>query len=201
MDEVERTLATYEGDADAYAEKYLSESGLEAYGGPFLDYLDGDRVLDLGCGPGVDAAVFARRGFDVVGFDVTPSFLRRAREHFVEVAADVAADCQARASFVRGDMRSLPFEADSFDGIWASGSFHHVPREQAPDTAAALQRLLRDGGCAYISVKREPTGSEVADRHFEFYEPEAFRALLADAGFNVEIVEATGPWIGAIARV
>ena len=201
MDEVERTLATYEGDAAAYTEKYLSESGLVEYGRPFLDRLDGDRVLDLGCGPGVDTAVFARRGFDVVGFDVTPSFLRRAREHFVEVTADVAADCQARASFVRGDMRSLPFEADSFDGIWASGSFHHVPREQAPDTAAALQRLLRDGGCAYISVKREPTGSEVADRHFEFYEPEAFRALLADAGFDVEIVEATGPWIGAIARV
>ena len=201
MDEVERTLATYEGDAAAYAEKYLSESGLVEYGGPFLDRLDGGRVLDLGCGPGVDAAVFARRGFDVVGFDVTPSFLRRARERFVEVTADVAADCQARASFVRGDMRSLPFEADSFDGIWASGSLHHVPREQAPNTAAALQRLLRDGGCAYISVKREPTGSEVANRHFEFYEPEAFRALLADAGFDVEIVEATGPWIGAIARV
>ena len=197
MDEVERTLATYEGNAEAYAEKYLSESGLEAYGGPFLDRLDGGRVLDLGCGPGVDAAVFAQLGVDVVGLDVTPSFLRRAREHFVEVTAD----CQARASFVRGDMRSLPFEADSFDGIWASGSFHHVPRAEAPDTAAALARLLRDGGCAYISVKREPTGSEVADRHFEFYEPEAFRALLADAGFDVEIVEATGPWIGAIARV
>ena len=201
MDEVERTLATYEGNAETYAEKYLSESGLEAYGGPFLDRLDGGRVLDLGCGPGVDAAVFAQLGVDVVGLDVTPSFLRRAREHFVEVTADVTADCQARASFVRGDMRSLPFEADSFDGIWVSGSFHHVPREQAPDTGAALARLLRDGGCAYISVKREPTGSEVADRHFEFYEPEAFRALLADAGFNVEIVEATGPWIGAIARV
>ena len=201
MDEVERTLATYEGDAEAYAEKYLSESGVAEYGGPFLDRLDGGRVLDLGCGPGVDAAVFARRGFDVVGFDVTASFLRRAREHFVEVTADVAADCQARASFVRGDMRSLPFEADSFDGIWASGSFHHVPREQAPNTAAALQRLLRDGGCAYISVKREPTGSEVADRHFEFYEPDAFERLLADAGFDVEIIETTGPWIGAIARV
>ena len=194
MDEVERTLVTYEGNAETYAEKYLSESGVAEYGGPFLDYLDGGRVLDLGCGPGVDTAVFARRGFDVVGFDVTPSFLRRAREHFVEVTAD----CQARASFVRGDMRSLPFEADSFDGIWASGSFHHVPREQAPNTAAALQRLLRDGGCAYISVKREPTGSEVADRHFEFYEPGEFRALLADAGFDVEIVETLGVRVGAV---
>jgi len=197
MDEVERTLATYEGDAEAYAEKYLSESGLAEYGGPFLDYLDGDRVLDLGCGPGVNAAGFAQRGFDVVGFDVTGSFLQRAREHL----ADVAGDCQVETSFVRGDMRSPPFEPDSFDGIWASGSFHHVPREEAPATAAALARLLREGGCAYISVKREPTGSEVADRHFEFYEPEAFATLLADAGFDVEIVEATGPWIGAIARV
>ena len=200
MDEVERTLATYEGNAETYAEKYLSESGLEAYGGPFLDYLDGGRVLDLGCGPGVDTAGFARRGLDVVGFDVTPSFLRRAREHFVEVTADVTADCQARASFVRGDMRSLPFEADSFDGIWASGSFHHVPREQAPNTAAALQRLLRDGGCAYISVKREPTGSEVADRHFEFYEPGEFRSLLIEAGFDVLTVGTIGQWMDAIAR-
>ena len=201
MNEVERTLATYEGDAAAYAEKYLSESGLEAYGGPFLDRLDGGRVLDLGCGPGVDAAVFAQLGVNVVGLDVTPSFLRRAREHFVEVTADVTADRQAEASFVRGDMRSPPFVADSFDGIWASGSFHHVPREEAPATAAELARVLREDGCAYISVKREPTGSEVADRHFEFYEPGEFRALLADAGFDVEIIETTGPWIGAIARV
>jgi len=194
MDEVERTLATYEGDAAAYAEKYLSESGVAEYGGPFLDYLDGGRVLDLGCGPGIDAAGFARRGLDVVGLDITESFLRRAREHFVEVTAD----CQARASFVRGDMRSLPFEADSFDGIWASGSFHHVPREQAPATAAELARVLREDGCAYISVKREPTGSEVADRHFEFYEPGEFRALLADAGFDVEIVETLGVRVGAV---
>ena len=196
MDEVERTLATYEGDAAAYAEKYLSESGLEAYGGPFLDYLDGGRVLDLGCGPGVDTAVFARRGFDVIGFDVTLSFLRRAREHFVEVTADR----QAEASFVRGDMRSPPFVADSFDGIWASGSFHHVPREQAPNTAAALQRLLRDGGCAYVSVKRGPTGSEVADRHFEFYEPGEFRSLLTEVGFDVLTVGTIGQWMDAIAR-
>ena len=197
MDEVERTLVTYEGNAETYAEKYLSESGLVEYGGPFLDYLDGGRVLDLGCGPGIDAAGFARRGLDVVGLDITESFLRRAREHFVEVTAD----CQARASFVRGDMRSPPFMDGSFDGIWASGSFHHVPREQAPATAAELARVLREDGCAYISVKREPTGSEVADRHFEFYEPGEFRALLADAGFDVEIIETTGPWIGAIARV
>jgi SAM-dependent methyltransferase len=102
MDEVERTLATYEGDAEVYAEKYLSESGLEAYGGPFLDRLEGGRVLDLGCGPGVDTALFAQRGFDVVGFDVTGSFLRRARDHL----ADVTADRQAEASFVRGERMS-----------------------------------------------------------------------------------------------
>ena len=196
MDEVERTLATYEGDAEAYAEKYLSESGLEAYGGPFLDYLDGDRVLDLGCGPGVNAAGFARRGLDVVGLDITESFLRRARDYL----ADATPDQQATTSFVRGDMRSPPFADGSFDGIWASGSFHHVPRAEAPDTAAALVRLLRDGGCAYVSVKRGPTGSEVADRHFEFYEPGEFRSLLTEVGFDVLTVGTIGQWMDAIAR-
>jgi len=196
MDKVERTLATYEGDAAAYAEKYLSESGLVEYGGPFLDRLDGGRVLDLGCGPGVDAAVFARRGFDVVGLDITESFLRRARDYL----ADATPDQQATTSFVRGDMRSPPFTDGSFDGIWASGSFHHVPRAEAPDTAAALARLLRDGGHAYVSVKRGPTGSEVADRHFEFYEPGEFRSLLTEAGFDVLTVGTIGQWMDAIAR-
>ena len=196
MDKVERTLATYEGDAAAYAEKYLSESGLVEYGGPFLDRLDGGRVLDLGCGPGVDAAVFARRGFDVVGLDITESFLRRARDYL----ADATPDQQATTSFVRGDMRSPPFTDGSFDGIWASGSFHHVPRAEAPDTAAALARLLRDGGHAYVSVKRGPTGSEVADRHFEFYEPGEFRSLLTEAGFDVLTVGTIEQWMDAIAR-
>lgn len=196
MDEVARTLDTYEGDAEAYVEKYLSMSALELYGEAFLDALDGERVLDLGCGPGVDTAVLANRGFDVVGLDVTPSFLRTARERLADAAAGQSVD----TVFVRGDMRSLPLASDTFDGIWGSGSFHHVPRAAAPATVDELRRVLRAGGHVFLSVKREPTGSEVADRHFEYYDAAAFRELLESGGFEPTTVETSGPWVSVVAR-
>jgi len=61
--------------------------------------------------------------------------------------------------------------------------------------------VLRDGGCLFLSVKREPTGSEVADRQFEFYEAATFRELLAGGGFEPTTVEANGPWVSVVARV
>lgn len=196
MDEIERTLDSYESDAAAYVEKYLSESALELFGDPFVDALEGGRVLDLGCGPGSDTDVLASRGFDVVGLDVTAPFLRAAAERRTESPDEDDGD----AAFVQGDMRSLPFAAQTFDGIWGSASFHHVPREQASDAVAELRRVLREGGRLFLSVKRAPTGSETGDRHFEFYETAAFRAFLADAGLEPETVETTGDWVSAIAR-
>lgn len=195
MDDVARTLDTYEKDAGAYVEKYLSMSALERYGEAFLDALDGERVLDLGCGPGADAMAFAKRGYDVVGLDATASFLWTAREHLADETATQSVD----TAFVRGDMRTLPFASGSVDGIWGSGSFHHVPRAEAPDTVAELRRVLRDGGRLFLSVKREPTGSEVADRHFEFYEAAAFRSLLESGGLEPTTVETNGPWVSVVA--
>jgi SAM-dependent methyltransferase len=62
---------------------------------------DGDRILDLGCGPGRHAAELERLGGQVIGFDLSRVMLRRARE-------------RTRARLVRGDMRALPFRDGSF---------------------------------------------------------------------------------------
>lgn len=120
MDEIRQTHEKYDGDRDAFIEKYLAESGVREYGDAFVDALDGGRVLDLGCGPGVDTTILVEDGFDVVGFDITRPFLDAARDRL----ADVTGEQTGQSAFVRGDMRTLPFESDSFDGIWASGSFH-----------------------------------------------------------------------------
>nr|WP_233745493.1 class I SAM-dependent methyltransferase [Halobacterium bonnevillei] len=78
MDEARRTARTYEANADAYTEKYRGGSVAARHGDPYLDAVGDGRVLDAGCGPGSDAAVFADRGLDVVGLDVTRAFLREA---------------------------------------------------------------------------------------------------------------------------
>jgi 2-polyprenyl-3-methyl-5-hydroxy-6-metoxy-1,4-benzoquinol methylase len=38
------------------------------------------RVLDMPCGPGRHALEFARRGFQVTGVDLNPSFIAQAKE-------------------------------------------------------------------------------------------------------------------------
>src|SRR5437879_5541393 len=66
-----------------------------------VTWRDGDRILDLACGPGRHAAELARWGGRVVGFDLSRAMLRRARE-------------RSRVDLVRGDMRALPFRNGSF---------------------------------------------------------------------------------------
>jgi SAM-dependent methyltransferase len=152
MDEALHTSETYERHADAYEEKYLGGSVAADHGDSFLDALDGDRVLDVGCGPGSDTATFADSGLDVTGVDVTQSFLVAAADHLDTVASGDSQD--GSASFARGDMRHLPFDADTFDGVWSCAAVHHVPKDEAVTALAEFARVLRDDGVVFCSVKR-----------------------------------------------
>lgn len=189
MDEVRRTLDAYESDADAYVEKYLDASVAARYGDEFFDALDGDRILDVGCGPGPDLETFADRGYDVTGIDLTPSFLRAARDQVPD------------AALARGDMRRLPFEAGSFDGVWASASLLHVPRADATAALREFRRVLDGNGVAFVSVKRgETPGSDPNGRHFEYYRERELRELLADAGLEPFSVRTETNWVSAVVR-
>ena len=57
------------------------------------------RVLDVACGLGRHSVPLARRGYEVTGVDISPTFIERARERATEAVVD--------ASFVVGDMRDL----------------------------------------------------------------------------------------------
>lgn len=189
MDKVSRTLDDYESDTDAYVDKYLTESVAERYGDPFFDALDGERLLDVGCGPGPDIATFASAGYDVTGLDMTPSFLRAASERV------------PAASLVRGDMRRLPFENASFDGVWSCASFLHVPRPDAPATLREFRRVLNSDGVLYLSVKRtELPGHDSGKRHFEYYRPDELRSVLREAALDPILVTTEENWVSALAE-
>ncbi|MCT9097066.1 class I SAM-dependent methyltransferase [Haloarchaeobius sp. HME9146] len=196
MDEVSRTASVYEGDTAAFVEKYRSESVAALYGQRFFEALAGERVLDVGCGPGADSTVFAERGFEVTGFDRTRPFLETVREQVPE----------ARAA--HGDMRWLPFRDDAFDGVWSSASLLHVPREDVPATLQEFRRVLAPDGVVFASLKRgEESGYSEDGRYFERYTPAEVRRLFAENGFDcvdieIEEVPDTEPplaWISVLA--
>lgn len=67
----------------------------------------GDRVLDVGCGPGRHTHELARRGMQVLGIDISETFIKLARE-----------DAPDGAQFERLDARRMAFEAP-FDAVFS----------------------------------------------------------------------------------
>lgn len=193
-DLVAATVDTYGSVAERYRARNADRCTIENFLDRFLALLDGTRVLDVGCGPGWETASFAERGYDPIGVDLTPAFLR------------MAADIASGGTVARMDMRRLGFTDDSVDGLWACASFLHVPRSDARPTLAEFHRVLRSEGMLALAVKRgegEQNGSVYEDdeRRFTLYTVDDLHARLQNVGFTVvDMNVAAEAWIQFIAQ-
>jgi SAM-dependent methyltransferase len=98
-----------------------------------------DRVLDLACGHGRHARVLAARVGALVGIDRSGDYLSHA---------SAASPSPSRnLSFVRGDVRALPFAAGSFDAVysWYASLFMFDDAENLA-CLAGISRVVRPGG-------------------------------------------------------
>lgn len=101
-----------------------------------LDFSKGNRLLEVGCGIGIDATSLAERGFRVTGVDLTQSALNTA----------VPKGCE-NGGFVRycmADGEALPFSSGSFDYVYSFGVLHHTPYMRP--AIDEILRVLRPGG-------------------------------------------------------
>jgi SAM-dependent methyltransferase len=98
----------------------------------------GARMLDLCCGSGRHVREFARRGYDIVGLDLSEELLGAAAN-----ANDNPGCC-----FVRGDMRAIPFGC-RFDFVFSFfTSFGYFEQEKQDEgVLCAISGLLKQGGC------------------------------------------------------
>jgi SAM-dependent methyltransferase len=97
----------------------------------------GARILDVPCGYGRHAALLARRGFRVVGVDLSRAMLAEARDRFTE---------GPRLRFRRGDMRRLAFREEFDAVINLYTSFGYFTPAQNVTTLRRMARALRPGG-------------------------------------------------------
>jgi SAM-dependent methyltransferase len=102
----------------------------------------GRRVLELGCGAGVDLARFAKGGAIVTGVDLAPSAIALARTNFAQQG--LVADLRV------ANGEALPFPEASFDFVFAHGVVQYTadPRRLVEE----CRRVLEPGGGALFQV-------------------------------------------------
>ncbi len=117
---------------------------------PFLDLLgpcSGKcHVLDVGCGGGLNLALFVDAGCEATGIDVSPAMLRLARE-----------TCP-RARLLEGDFLSFNFGTEVFDGVFAKAIIHLFTRADARRFLVRARALLTAKGILYVTTTINDAG-------------------------------------------
>jgi SAM-dependent methyltransferase len=130
-----------------------------------LDLQPDDRVLEVGCGPGVALAAARERTPHVVGVDRSPVMVRQATR-------------RSGATVVESAAEDLPPFDEPFDKALAVNTVGHWPDPVAG--LDAVHAAMRPGGT--IAVVSQPRGGRFADL-------DEVRRQLAEAGFTVTGVE------------
>jgi 2-polyprenyl-3-methyl-5-hydroxy-6-metoxy-1,4-benzoquinol methylase len=166
--------------------------------GRVLDHLfpqgmSGRVVLDIGCGTGDFIALSRRRGADVMGVDISPVVLERARQRF---AGD------ERVQLEVGAIRDLNLAASSFDVVTSVTVLQHVLDDgEFVRSLQALRETLRPGGRMILLELAPPHESPVAIKDVNGFvyllerPPHAWRSSFERAGLTV-VEEPVFPQLG-----
>lgn len=150
----------------------------------------GQKILDLGCGPGDLSFELVKRGANVVGVDSNEELLSVARNRGLK-------DC----TFLKQNLDSLELEPNSFDGIWCSFTAAYFTNFQRV-FQSWIPSLKRNSWVCVIEMDdlfgHEPLPERFHKKIDEFYK-DAFAlerydflaghkvsALLKNEGFNVQ---------------
>jgi SAM-dependent methyltransferase len=184
LDFLRRTRDGYDLTAPMYAERFhghLDDRPLELAMLAGFAGLVGPHgtIADVGCGTGATSRVFADRGLDVVGIDLSPNMIAEARR--------LNPDLEFRV----GSMTNLDIAAGQLDAVCAWYSVIHIPDEQLSHVFSEFRRVLRADGWLMLAFQvgdsprtfKEMFGEQVA---LTFYrrQPDVVARLLEDAGFE-----------------
>jgi SAM-dependent methyltransferase len=136
------------------------------------------RVLDIGCGRGHLLSAFQRRGWKVMGTELSEQSAKYPRE-------------VAGLDIKVGSLPALQLPAGQFDAVTMWQVLEHVPDPHA--FIAEVHRLLKPGGVFFVSVpnfaspEARATGAGWfhldVPRHLVHFTPETLRSALEAGGF------------------
>jgi 2-polyprenyl-3-methyl-5-hydroxy-6-metoxy-1,4-benzoquinol methylase len=193
--------AEYDYEASSYDISRFN-SGL----GKHLDYLhkrivghllnsNGKTVLDAGVGTGRFAVWLTRKGFEVVGVDVSKEMLKKAKEK--------AQTLPRKIHIVLGDVNFLPFREGVFDNYICINVVNHIP--EIDGFLKEVKYVIKQKGifivnfpnlqslyfpiAVIINLRKRVLfkGGKIRSKWFT---PIEIKSLMRNAGFNIKEVEA-----------
>lgn len=135
----------------------------------------GDKILDIGSGPGNEAIFLAKQGMKVTALDINPDAIVIAKE--LATLQGVS-----NIKFIQGDALKLNFEGETFNVVNDTFVFHHFEKSVRKKYARGVNRVLKNGGVFVLrgfSCKMTPgsgpfrlTGNEVLEAFTPYFEVE-----------------------------
>lgn len=143
-----------------------------------------ERVLDIGCGNGLQTLLLGRLSRQVVGVDINQQAIAEARRVAQLLAPKV------RAEFLASTVASAELPPTSFDCVFSICVMEHIP--DYSEVIAEAYRLLKPGGRIAMTVDalETITDADTRDSHriqhhvAVYFTRSSLAAALADAGFG-----------------
>lgn len=149
--------------------------------GLFFDHVKpGQRMLDVGCGWARYVRLFVDAKLVYTGIDLS--------EEMVKVSQEAHPGLDFRAM----SYRSLQFEDESFEGLWACCSLNHDPKRNIVNVLRELKRVLVKGGVMMVILPAVNwSGEGIVNEGdddmlwLSDYELSEFEDFVVEAGFEV----------------
>ncbi|QLH79440.1 class I SAM-dependent methyltransferase [Halosimplex rubrum] len=176
----------------------------------FLDGRSGAVALDVGCGNGRHTELLAERCERALGADLSREMVATASERSAERGFDYG--------LAQADASSLPVRSGCVDlGVYVATLPHLPSRDLRVASLDELARVLSSGGRALVgvwstehdrfdesegfdtTVEWTLPGGESVDRFYHIYDPDEFRADIAESGLDlVEFEISSGNCYGVV---
>lgn len=145
----------------------------------------GDRILDLGCGRGMQTQVLAQSCREAVGIDTGTEQIRHANTFLRHSCV------QNKVKFLCNTVQNARLPSGSFEKVFSFCVLEHI--KDLADVLVELHRLLVDGGELHVTVDslasiRDPI---LLERHrrehsvVQYFTQETLLTQLGEAGFRV----------------
>lgn len=171
-------LAYQYGDAEKLRVRIDTHARYSELSGEFRDWLmeqaaiePGQRVLDVGCGPGAYHAAIAAAGARAVATDASPGMAAEAR------GAALAAGLPVTALIA--DAQELPLRDATFERVMANHMLYHVPDIER--ALREMRRVLMPGGRVVLATNAAGNYAALDELHRAAAAAHGFTATSADS--------------------